>query len=273
MHANNNELDETTMNRRFSLRNSCRIADRLEKSPNITERYSISTHLDIHYAPQDATILPLIQESLLDAYGIVKTWFNYSNDLAISLWMAPEVKDLQYMVCIPCADSYFFAPGARDGINIIVFVSPLTCRLNHNEIRMTALLAHEITHHIIRAIAQASTDATIRKQNLDMPMWLEEGLCQLMECEVHPSIEDKFIKSINEISQWYDLEDLWNDLSSCSDTNSAYLQAYFATQRLVNKIGQAEVLTLLSLNRDHKTDWRELTKSNALTALKTDEGR
>ncbi len=256
-------LDEVIMNRRFALRSGNLIPDRLEKSPNITECDSLSKHLQIHYAPQDETVLPFIRASLSEAYNVVKSWFGMQDDLPIALWMAPEENDLQYMVCIPCAGSYFFAPGKRDGMSVITFVSPLSCQINKDKIRMTSLLAHEISHHVIQDISNASVDSTTRKENMDVPMWLEEGLCQYLQCEVQPSFDKKLTDNMSAISEKRDLEDLWNDLT-CRDnpdaTDAAYVQAYCAVKWLVQEKGKAEILRLLSSNRDHTTDWKALTK-------------
>lgn len=261
MDAQNPMLDETVMNRRFDLLERYGMADRLEKSPRITECAVISPCLQIHHAPCDRAFLPFLQESLLDAYAVIKSWFGYPDDLAVACWMAPAVQDLQYMVCFSCPDTSFFAPGEREGWNIVVFVSPQSCPGNQDKSRMTALLAHEMTHHLICHLSLASRDSRKRRENLDLPMWLEEGLCQLMECQTHPSVRERFAERCSALSSWYDLEGLWNDLSSCPDRSGAYLQAYQVTQQLVKERGKAGVLELLALNRERGTDWAGLTRS------------
>jgi exoribonuclease R len=69
-----------------------------------------------------------------------------------------------------------------------------------------------------------------RKEDFDLPMWLEEGLCQLIQSEVHPSLQGYFTLDIAGKVTRYPVEELWNDLSSCKDVRTAYLQAYRETR-------------------------------------------
>jgi hypothetical protein len=98
-----------------------------------------------------------------------------------------------------------------------------------------------------------------RKESMDVPMWLEEGLCQLIQSEVNPSLQVKWAEDIARTTKWYPLQDLWNDLSSCEDVNTAYLQAYKETTALVKKKGKARIIQLLYLNRTHHVNWNDLS--------------
>jgi DNA phosphorothioation-dependent restriction protein DptG len=90
-------------------------------------------------------------------------------------------------------------------------------------------------------------------------MWLEEGLCQFIDSEVYPPLQQQRAERIAGITEWYDWEDLWNDLSSCEDANKAYLQAYKKTRTLVERGGKPEIIKLLYLNRTQQVDWKELS--------------
>jgi hypothetical protein len=188
----------------------------------------------------------------------VKGWFDYRGDIPIELWMAPEVVDLQYMTCLPCDEDFFCAPGIQNGSNIIIFTSPLTCRKNADKNRLIGCLAHEIAHHIIQDISQANIFTMKRKEQMDVPMCLEEGLCQLIQSEVNPSLQFEFANDIIRTTKWYDLKDLWNDLSSCNDIKIAYLQAYKETKSFVEVKGKTEVIQLLYQNRTHDVNWNNM---------------
>jgi hypothetical protein len=253
-----NDITPSLLARRFELPGTQYLCERLEKSPNINEACSVAGHLSICYSNRDETIIPLVQDSLLKMYGYVKDWFNYRSDIAIELWMAPEAVDLQYMTCLPCDDGFACAPGRRDGRNVMLLASPLSGGKNADEKRLSAVLAHEIAHHFITAISHATVFTMKRKEKLDVPMWLEEGLCQLIQCEVYPACQAEFDKGIACITEWYPLDDLWNDLSACEDVNKAYLQAYNEARILIAKRGKAEVVRLLYLNRANYVNWNNL---------------
>jgi hypothetical protein len=91
-----------------------------------------------------------------------------------------------------------------------------------------------------------------------VPRWLEEGLCQLVQSDIYPRLHCKFAEDIANTTRWYDLADLWNDLSSCNDIKTAYLQAYKETKTLAGKIGKTGVIDLLYLNRTHDVNWNDL---------------
>ena len=171
--------------------------------------------------------------------------------MAFDLWMAPKVIDLQYMTCLPCDEGFFCAPGNRGERKIILFISPLSSQKNADKSSLTGCLAHEIAHHIIQDISRATILTMKRKEDFDLPMWLEEGLCQLIQSEVYPSLQWYFTEDIVGKVPRYPLEELWNDLSSCEDARTAYLQAYRETIALMAAIGKSGVIQLLNLNRTH----------------------
>jgi hypothetical protein len=253
-----NNIDRSPLQRRFDIRKSQYLCERFEKSPNITEMCSVAPHLRICYAPCDASVLPSVRETFLLAYGHVKDWFGSRGDLAIDLWMAPTVADLEYMICMACGDGYMCAPGTRNGANIILFVSPLSSEKNTDRDRFSAVLAHEVTHHFVSDISRATMFSMKRKENLDVPLWLEEGLCQVIQSEVSPSFAARQSDEIAKTTEWYALGDLWNDLSACGDERKGYLQAFKETKAIVAKTGKAEVIRLLYLNRPHYVDWNAL---------------
>jgi hypothetical protein len=218
----------------------------------------VAHNLRISYAVQDTSTLLLIREALFQAYEYVKDWFGYQDDIAIDLWMAPTVADLQYMICMPCDEGYACAPGTRNGANVILFVSPLSCQKNAYKDRLTSILAHEITHHVVREISRATLFSMKRKEERDVPMWLEEGLCQLIQSELNPFLQHEFADDIIKTTKWYDLKELWNDLSLCNDVKTAYLQAYKQTKSFVEMKGKAEVIQLLYQNRIHDVNWNNM---------------
>jgi hypothetical protein len=80
----------------------------------------------------------------------------------------------------------------------------------------------------------------------------------LIQAELHPCFHKKCEAGIAGISSWYDLEDLYNDLSCCDDVRIGYLQAYQETKRLLTAMGKSEIIRLLYLNRTDKINWNEL---------------
>jgi len=102
------------------------------------------------------------------------------------------------------------------------------------------------------------------KEELDVPMWLEEGLGILIMTEVRPSLKAEFGEKIFRTTNWYSLENIWNDLSGCEDADKAYLQAYKETKGLVEKRGKAEIIRLLYLNQTHYINWNDLPYGEAV---------
>jgi hypothetical protein len=253
-----NSPDQAPLERRFELRKTRYICERFEKSPNITEECIVSDHLRICYALRDAPILPSVRESFLQAYMYTKDWFGCEGDIALALWMAPESADLQYMTCLPCEETFFCAPGSRNGTDIILFVSPLSCPMNADKDRLPGVFAHEITHYAVRHISHSTVFSVKRKEEQDVPMWLEEGLAQFIDSEMYPPLTQRRAGKIARITKWYDREEMWNDLSSCEDVTTAYLQAYKETRALIETIGKSEIIRLLHLNRTHEVDWTDV---------------
>ncbi|OPY74668.1 MAG: hypothetical protein A4E64_02171 [Syntrophorhabdus sp. PtaU1.Bin058] len=241
------------------------LSERFEKSPTITETFSVADHLRISYADRDVPALPLIRESFLRAYAYVKDWFDCRDDIAVDLWVAPTQADLEYMTCMRCEETFFCAPGIRDGMNVILFVSPLRCRMNADPDRLAGILAHEITHHVVRDISRATVFSMKRKEKRDVPMWLEEGLCQFIDSEVYPPLRQIRAGKIAGITKWYDREELWDDLSSCDDADRAYLQAYKEVRTFVETNGKEEIIRLLYLNRTHCMNWNDLPGFDTFT--------
>jgi len=253
-----NTMDQSLLERRYHLRKTRYISERFEISPNITEQCSVSDNLHISHAARDASILPLLRESYLRAYEFVKDWFDSRSDIALALWVAPEVSDLRYMICLPCDEGFFCAPGSRDGMGIILFASPRAYRGNADPERLSGLLAHEITHHLVRALSHA-TDVTMkRKEKREVPMWLEEGLCQLIQGEIDPAFRRKRDERISVTTTRYNPAELWDDLSGCRDVPAAYMEAYRHTRVLLEAKGRPEVIRLLHLHRSRDVDWNDL---------------
>jgi len=253
-----NSIDRNMLSRRFKLRGKRFISERLAKSPRINVHFAMTDHLHIRFAAQDFPVLALIDEAFNRAYGHVMDWFGCGSDdnMVFDLWMAPEAVDLQYMTCLPCDETFFCAPGVQSGMYVILFVSPQCCQQNADKDRLSGLLAHEITHHVVRDISHASVFSMKRQENLDVPMWLEEGLCQFIESEVYPAARHNHTEEITRISNGYERETLWNDLSACDDPETAYLQAYKETRTILESTGKTELIRLLYLHRMHEVDWR-----------------
>lgn len=254
-----NSIDEKAMKRRFEVDRIRPLSERLEISPRITERCVVADHLSIRYAVQDTPIFLSIADALMYAYGYVKHWFEYEREVPIDLWVAPDVVDLHYMTCQTHDEAFLCAPGKRDGMNIIVFVSPLSSKKNADSQRLTGNLAHEIAHHFICDISHATNLTMRRKDERDVPMWVEEGLCQVIQSEIQTSLPIKFADEITETEEWYDLEDLWNDLSCCHDVEKAYLQAYKEIRAFLEINGKNQIVHLLRNNRKRGTDWGNLS--------------
>jgi hypothetical protein len=200
----------------------------------------------------------LIREPFSKAYEYVKGWFGYHADMSLDLWVAPDVHHMQFMTCLPREESFFCATQDQNGKRVILFVSPRTCKINSDINRLAGLFAHEITHHMVAEISHATVYSMKRKQERDVPMWLEEGLGQLIQAELQPCFHKKCEAGIAGMSSWYDLEDLYNDLSCCDDVRIGYLQAYQETKRLLTAMGKSEIIRLLYLNRTDKINWNEL---------------
>lgn len=262
-----NGIAPSILARRFELPRTQYICDRFEKSPNISEECSVTGHLSICYSHRDASFIPKVGDLLLQMYACVKNWFSYPGDIAIELWVAPEVVDLQYMTCLPCDGGFACAPGSRGGKNVILLVLPLSGGKTVDGNRLSTILAHEIAHHFITAISHATVYTMMRKEKLDVPMWLEEGLCQLIQCEVNPVCRDEFAKGIGSIKNRYALDEMWNDLSDCEDVKKAYLQAYSETKTLVEKRGKVDVIRSLYLNRAYYVSWNDFPEKGAVALM------
>lgn len=254
------------LNQRFALRETQCLCERFALSPNISKEYSVGNHLAIRYGHTDEPIVPSLGKIFEQMYLWVKDWFGYRGDIAIELWVAPTVDDLQFMTCMPCGEGYACAPGTNNGANIILIDSPSLGGKNSGEGRLSAVLAHEISHHFISDISRSTPFTMKRKENLDVPMWLEEGLATVVMTEVYPSLRTRFEEYISLSTTWYSLEDMYDDISSCEDPDKAYLQAYKETKSLIDCIGKAEIVKLLFLNRTHKIDWNELPYGGKLSA-------
>ncbi len=247
------------LDQRFALGETQYLCQRFEKSPNISEEYSISDHLTICYGNADIPVVPAMADVFLKMYLRVKNWFSYRGDIVIELWVAPTVDDLRFMTCMPCTEGYACAPGTKNGAHIILIDSPSLNGKNSDEGRLSAILAHEISHHFIMDISRSTLFTMKRRENLDVPMWLEEGLATVVMTEVNPSSHMGFEQRMTgPTGRWYSLEDMWDDLSSCDDVEKAYLQAYKETRALIDCIGKAEIIRLLYLNRTHQINWNDL---------------
>lgn len=257
-------MDQALLNQRFALGEKQYISECFVKSPNITETRHVTNELLLSYAPKDSNILALVEGPYRKAYALAKGWFKYGEEMALDLWMAPEVADLQYMTGQLCDAKWFCAPGHRNGRRIILFVSPLSCAANSWPGRLAGCLGHEICHHLLEKITGSTVFTMKRKEEQGLPMWLEEGLCQVIQAELDPAFRRKCLKQKDEMRNLYELEDLWNDLSSCEDVHKAYLQAYKQTQALLDAYGKAEIIRLLYYSGSHAVDWNRMARETVL---------
>ncbi|MGD9210011.1 MAG: hypothetical protein PVI90_04515 [Desulfobacteraceae bacterium] len=255
-----------TLEKRFAQRKTQYLCERFEKSPNITKERSITDYLSICYSDQDASIIPTLCDLFFQMYMFVKKWFDYQGDITIQLWIAPTVEDLQFMTCMPCSEGYACAPGKIYGAHIILIDSPLLGGKNSNEKRLSAVLAHEICHHFVTKISRSTLFTMKRKENLDVPMWLEEGLGIVIMTEVNPGLQKIFEERIAQTTKWYFLDEIRNDLSDCKDSNRAYLQAYNETKKLIKHRGKSDLIHLLYLNRIYHINWNDLPFGGKLSA-------
>jgi hypothetical protein len=157
-----------------------------------------------------------------------------------------------------CSEGYACALGTKNGANIILTDSPQLGGRNSKAERLSAILAHEISHHFVADISRSTPFVMKRKENGDVPMWLEEGIGTVIMAEISPTLEKTFAERIVETSEWYSLEDMWHDLAGCENVDRAYLQAYKEARDLLERWGKEEIIRLLYLNRTHKINWNDL---------------
>lgn len=250
-------MDRELLEQRYALAASQPISQRFAKSPNITASRRFTQELLLSYAPQDSPVVPLVEEACLKALAYARHWFDHAEDLALDLWMAPGVADLEYICCQRSDARWFCAPGHREGRAVVLFVSPLACGDNAEPNRLAGCLGHEITHHLLQGITGATVYTMRRKEEQDLPMWLEEGLCQVIQGALDPVFQHRCAARLTEISKWFDPDALWNDLSACEDVAAAYLQAYRQTLTLLETYGKAELLRLLHRSTCHPVDWHQ----------------
>lgn len=261
-----NDITKSLLENRFALRRSQYLCERFEKSPNITEEYHVANHLSIYHSSSDTAIIPGLRDVFLHAYQFVKDWFAYRGDIVVQLWVAPSVDDLSFMTCMPCTEGYACAPGIKNGANVILIDSPLLGGKNSDESRLRALLAHEICHHFMAEISHSTQFGLKRRENRDVPMWLEEGLGQIIMTEIASRYCAWFDERIAGITEWYCLEEMWNDLTGCDDVDRAYVQAYKETKNIVEQRGKSEIIQLLYLNRTHYINWNDLPRQGEVLA-------
>lgn len=254
------------LNHRFRLRETQFLCERFEISPNISEEYPVAEHLTIRYGRTHVPIVNTLGDVFEQMYLWVKKWFGYRSDIAMELWVAPTVEDLQFMTCQPCGQGYACAPGTKNGAKIILIESPSLGGRNSDEGRLSAILAHEISHHVISDISRATPFTMKRRETLDVPMWLEEGLATVVMTGVCPSLRTSFEKRISLTTEWYSLEDMCNDLSSCNDPDKAYLQSYKETRSLIDSVGKTDIIKALFLNRTHYIGWNDLPDGKEISA-------
>jgi hypothetical protein len=142
-------------------------------------------------------------------------------------------------------------------------LSPREYKTPRRKSRFIGCLVHEITHHFIQAQTKATFLSMERKQNMDLPMWFEEGLCQVIQCEVDTQLLHILTGQLQSIKKWYSFEDLWNDLSACDDVKTAYLQAFMAMKHLFERYGKDYIKKILLMNAQKSVDWLAVnTKMN-----------
>ena len=159
------------------------------------------------------------------------------------------------MTGLSCNEGFFCAPGIKEGKHVVLCLSPGAYRTPVSDTRFIGCLAHEISHHIIHARAHTTLMTMTRKMTHDLPMWFEEGLCQVIQCELDTQFHENLLQCFQETSTWYSLEQLWNDLSAAPDVKTAYRQAYIAVLYILNRYGKSHIMELLSLNATKAVDW------------------
>jgi hypothetical protein len=230
-----------------------------EPSTDLTVTLLVNDYLSICYCPDDRDIILLMRDILLDSYNYVKNWFHYGSNLMIELRIMPAAERAPDATNPFSLDAPYPASlEIQDWKNIISFLTPLSPDHNRDINFFSGLLAHLIAHHFITAISGTASYHTEPRRYPNVPVWLEEGLCQVIQGEVDQGFRLECFRKIKGISVWPDLRHIWNGLSSSSDLSLADLQAYWNVYQIVLDGRKAEIIRLLRLNRLHNVNWKTL---------------
>jgi hypothetical protein len=243
----------------FELRNELTVCD---KSPELTASLLINDYLSISYCPDDsAIILPvrdILRDILLDSYNYVKNWFHYGSNLIIELRIMPGTEHARGTNPLPRNTPYPSSLKVQDWKNSISLLFPLFPNTARDIHVFSGLLAHLIAHHFITAISGTASYHTKPRLYPNVPVWLEEGLCQVIQGEVDQDFRHRCLGRIQDIAAWPDLRHIWNDLPCSTDLSKAQLQAYWSVYQIVRDGRKTEIIRLLRLNRLHHVNWKSL---------------
>ncbi len=107
------------------------------------------------------------------------------------------------MTGLSCGEGFFCAPGIKEGKHVVLCLSPGAYTTPLSDARYIGCLAHEISHHMIHVQANTTPLTMTRKQTHDLPMWFEEGVCQVIQCELDTQLHEVLLQRIQETSTWY----------------------------------------------------------------------
>lgn len=230
-----------------------------ERSRDLTVSLLINDYLSISYCPDDGDIILYMRDILLDSYNHVKNWFHYGSNLILELRIIPAAEQARGATNpFPLNAPYPASLEIQDWKNIISFLSPLSPDHNRDINFFSGLLAHLIAHHFITAISGTASYHTKPRLYPNVPVWLEEGLCQVIQGEVDQDFRHRCFGRMQDIAAWPDLRHIWNDLPCSSYFSTAQLQAYWSVYQIVRDGRKAEIIRLLRLNRLHHVKWKSL---------------
>lgn len=221
------------------------LADRFRRAPNLAGCHAVHDRLLIRHDDKDAARLPAFGEICRDGARRALAWFGLDAGPCFEIWLAGDAADLEYMTALRCQGLAAYAPGYRDGKAIIVMQVPRPVGLETERDRLVAIVAHECTHHIVGEISGASVYTMRRRQENDLPMWVEEGVCVVVQAACRETVPAYCTKYGPAAAGRYAISALWNDLSDCPDRDAAYAQAYALVRAVIGTYGKDFLLWLL----------------------------
>lgn len=225
------------------------LADRFRRAPNLTGCHAVHDRLCIRYDDKDAARLPAFGEICRVGAKRALAWFGLDAGPCFEIWLAGDPADLFFMTALRCQGFAAYAPGQRDGKAIIIVQVPRPVGLEKEHDRLVAIVAHECAHHIVEGISGASVYTMRRRQENDLPMWVEEGLCVVVQAACRKAALGFCTKDGPAAASRYAISALWNDLSDCPDRDAAYAQAYAMVRAVIGTYGKDFLLWLLRRDR------------------------
>jgi hypothetical protein len=200
-----------------------RLSARLEawrKEAALHDTFStrVATHFTILFdGPPDQPLAARVSELLEQAYWKVGGALGvYPSDvLTVILYSKEQFRDV--------TQSPSWAGGAYDGRIRI----PVAGRIDEPE--LARVIAHELTHAVVHSLAPRG-----------VPVWLDEGLAQLMEARSAPRLPDGA-----HLPPLASLEGSFAGLSP-QDARTAYAVSAAAAQALLDRAGPMVMVTLLT---------------------------